>query len=213
MKESPAPRARLGAAERLLEGTRVLKPWVHVALSVGVAVAVWFLPDAAVRPVAVIEALVLPLTGVLVARTLGRDAWLYSAPDTGAEDTEPGSTRPSVRAYTRGGRAELRRRGSARTDRRPPGAGGLAAVSARRGGPVGAVVGRTQATGGPGGQRSAGAVRPGALVRRVPDADRGTPTSAVGRATGATALPHTGFRARDKPSVTAPHLATNGRAG
>ncbi len=96
MKESPSPLARLGAAERLLEGTRVLKPWAHIALSAGLAVAIWFLPDVAVRPVAVIEALVLPLTGVLVARTLGRDAWLYS--EIGSESAD----RPSVTTYTRG---------------------------------------------------------------------------------------------------------------
>ncbi|MFI1357082.1 hypothetical protein ACH4TV_26385 [Streptomyces sp. NPDC020898] len=76
----------------------------------GVAVAIWFLPDAAVRPVAVIETLVLPLTGVLVARTLGRDAWLYSALDTGAEDTEPGSTRPVPTAWLPYLLGELRER-------------------------------------------------------------------------------------------------------
>lgn len=96
MKESPSPLARLAAADRLIEGTRVLKPWAHAALCVGVAVAVWFLPDSAVRPVTVAEALILPVTGVLVARILGRDAWLYS--EIGSESAD----RPSVTAYTRG---------------------------------------------------------------------------------------------------------------
>ncbi|MFF3379916.1 hypothetical protein ACFYXF_44055 [Streptomyces sp. NPDC002680] len=96
MTESPSPLARLAAADRLIEGTRVLKPRVHVALCVGVAVAVWFLPDSAVRPVTVIETLILPVTGVVAARILGRDAWLYS--EIGSEIAD----RPSVTAYTRG---------------------------------------------------------------------------------------------------------------
>ncbi|MGW1718044.1 hypothetical protein [Streptomyces sp. NPDC002156] len=102
MKESPSPLARLAAADRLIEGTRVLKPRVHVALCVGVAVAVWFLPDSAVRPVTVIETLILPVTGVVVARILGRDAWLYSEIGSENADGAEGAGRPSVTAYTRG---------------------------------------------------------------------------------------------------------------
>ncbi|MET8829968.1 hypothetical protein ABZX40_30730 [Streptomyces sp. NPDC004610] len=102
MKPEPSPMVRLAEAERLLGGVRVLVPRLHVALSAVVAVAVWFVPDTAVRWLAVADALVVSLVGVAVARTLSRDAWVYSWLDEVEDDDADAATRPSARAYAWG---------------------------------------------------------------------------------------------------------------
>ncbi|MFE2044552.1 hypothetical protein ACFXAZ_27230 [Streptomyces sp. NPDC059477] len=90
---------RLAEAERLLGGVRVLMPRLHLALSTVVAITVWFVADTAVRWLAVADALVVALVGVAVARTLSRDAWVYSWLDEVEDDEADAATRPSAKAY------------------------------------------------------------------------------------------------------------------